>query len=124
MMIESDLILFYKSGRSIRIPKEAIDKYSFANMRWDHEKKNDLTSPLRFIYDYVMLEFIKEKLDNKTIDKLLNYKDLLLVKIKENGKFVKKYVSWGWGKDKNINFFQKNEENLIYIGISSIRGRR
>lgn len=115
------ITLIFKDKKSINIQTEAVNKINFANM-WMFKKKirgtnNHIWTP---IYDYVELEFNKDKLDRQTIDEIMQHKDLLLIRQYEDNNLVDKYIAWSENsRFEKINALQKNEEDLFYIKISS-----
>lgn len=117
------ITLVFKDKEELDVPGEAINKSTFAN-KWMFKKKirgtnNHVWTP---IYDYVKLEFNKDKLDRQTIDTIMRHRDLLLIKTIEDNKLVDKYVAWGnnsrYSKTNNL---QQNEEDLFYVRISSCK---
>lgn len=119
--MSNHITLIFKDKKSINIPTEAVNKIKFANM-WMFKKKirgtnNHVWTP---IYDYVELEFNKNKLDRQTIDEIMQHKDLLLIRQYEDNNLVDKYIAWSKNsRFEKINALQKNEEDLFCIKISS-----
>ena len=122
-MMNNGITLVFKNKEELGIPRQAINQMSLSN-KWMFKKKvkgksNHSWTP---IYDYVRLEFNKDILDKQTIDKIMQHKDLLLIKTIEDDEIVDNYVAWGqnsrWSKFNNL---QKNEEDLLYIRIISCK---
>lgn len=123
MVLNNDITLVFKNKEELNIPKEAINQINLSN-EWMFKRKikgsdNHTWTP---IYDYVRLEFNKDKLDEQTIKSIIKHKDLLSIKTTENNKIIEKYVAWGNNRRfSKFNNLQKNEENLFYIKISSCK---
>lgn len=121
--MNNEIQLIYKSGDKVSIPKEAIINVNFSNM-WMFKKrikrtKDHVWTP---IYDNVVLEFDKSKLDKNTIDKIMGKRDLLLIERYENNQLIENYIAWHQNsRFAKINNLQKNEENLFDVKISSCK---
>lgn len=121
--MNNEIQLIYKSGDKVSIPKEAIINVNFSNM-WMFKKrikrtKDHVWTP---IYDNVVLEFDKSKLDKNTIDKIMGKRDLLLIERYENNQLIENYIAWHQNsRFTKINNLQKNEENLFDVKISSCK---
>ena len=121
--MNNEIQLIYKSGDKVSIPKEAIINVNFSNM-WMFKKrikgtKDHVWTP---IYDIVVLEFDKSKLDKNTIDKLMGKRDLLLIERYESNQLIENYIAWHQNsRFAKINNLQKNEENLFDVKISSCK---
>lgn len=122
-MKNNEIQLVYKSGDKISIPKEAVINVNFSNM-WMFKKKIKGTKDHVWtpIYDNVVLEFDKSKLDKNTIDKIMEKRDLLLIERYENNQLIENYIAWHQNsRFAKINNLQKNEENLFDVKISSCK---
>ena len=123
MVLNNGITLVFKNKEELNIPKEAINQINLSN-EWMFKKKikgsnSHIWTP---IYDYIKLEFNKEKLDEQVIKTIIKHKDLLLIKTIENNKIIEKYIAWGNNsRFSKFNNLQKNEENLFYIKISSCK---
>lgn len=121
--MNNEIQLIYKSGDKVSIPKEAIINVNFSNM-WMFKKrikgtKDHVWTP---IYDIVVLEFDKSKLDKNTIDKIMGKRDLLLIERYESNQLIENYIAWHQNsRFAKINNLQKNEENLFDVKISSCK---
>lgn len=123
VVMNNEIQLIYKSGDKVSIPKEAIINVNFSNM-WMFKKrikgtKDHVWTP---IYDIVVLEFDKSKLDKNTIDKIMGKRDLLLIERYESNQLIENYIAWHQNsRFAKINNLQKNEENLFDVKISSCK---
>lgn len=121
--MNNEIQLIYKSGDKVSISKEAIINVNFSNM-WMFKKrikgtKDHVWTP---IYDIVVLEFDKSKLDKNTIDKIMGKRDLLLIERYESNQLIENYIAWHQNsRFAKINNLQKNEENLFDVKISSCK---
>lgn len=119
--MNSDITLVFKNKEELNIPKEAVNQINLSN-EWMFKKKikNSNSHIWTPIYDYVKLEFNKDKLDDQTINTIVKHKDLLSIKTIENNEIIEKYVAWGTNsRFSKYNILQKNEEDLLYIRIIS-----
>ena len=119
----NDITLVFKNKEELNIPNKAVNQITLSN-EWMFKMKIKGSNNYKWtpIYDYVKLEFNKDKLDEQTIKTIIEHKDLLLIKTIENDQIIEKYVAWGNNsRFSKFNNLQKNEENLFYINISSCK---
>lgn len=123
MVLNNGITLVFKNKEELNIPKETINQINLSN-EWMFKKKIKDSNSHTWtpIYDYIKLEFNKDKLDEQTIKTIIKHKDLLLIKTIENNKIIEKYIAWGNNsRFSKFNNLQNNEENLFYIKISSCK---